>query len=415
MKIRKDCLILGLGAVLAFLSSDQPRRQVPTFWQTCLTGRQAGLTREGEDRFVIQVDGDITLKYVTARLGAGNMELIPVPFYQDQGLQRQSVKEIARRFSLETRRAVVAAVNGGFFDTATGLPIGFLLRDGQMDFFKMPQGFHRSMVGFSAPWCPRGATRDRPAGRQVWINSPQEMPKAWLDTLIAGSARPLRTATVAVHQINVPGGRNALSLFTPTYNIRLRLPEEALYAIAQPEPGRPGIYRVSEVESHGSVSIPLHGLVVAMHGNARREAGRLPKGTLIRPRWSLPADWTDHAVTNGLLAGPRLLEDGNIHVTAKAERLDTLRSRDRMALAVKSNGEAILVWAHKNTPGNLSFEDVAQVLSKMGAEDAIALDGGRSHAILAQSGGALADERYYEGGRPVANALVLAVKSPSRS
>jgi len=51
----------------------------------------------------------------------------------------------------------------------------------------------------------------------------------------------------------------------------------------------------------------------------------------------------------------------------------------------------------------------------MGAEDAIALDGGKSRAILAQAGDAYADERYYEGGRPVANALVLTAAAANHS
>jgi hypothetical protein len=104
-----------------------------------------------------------------------------------------------------------------------------------------------------------------------------------------------------------------------------------------------------------------------------------------------------------------------MEVTAKAERLDMLKSRDRVALAVKANGDVLLVWAHKNTAGNLSFEQIAEELEKMGAREAIALDGGKSHAILAQTGETLADERYFEGGRPVSNALVLAVKVPSHS
>ena len=83
-------------------------------------------------------------------------------------------------------------------------------------------------------------------------------------------------------------------------------------------------------------------------------------------------------------------------------------SRDRVALAVKADGDALLVWAHKNTRGNLSYEKTADVLKKMGAVEAIAMDGGRSRAILVQAGQALADERYFEGGRPVANALILA-------
>jgi len=44
----------------------------------------------------------------------------------------------------------MAAVNGGFFDTDSGLPIGFLMRDGRMEFFNMPQGFQRSMVGLDS-------------------------------------------------------------------------------------------------------------------------------------------------------------------------------------------------------------------------------------------------------------------------
>ena len=350
----------------------------------------------------------MTLKFVAASLGAGNLELVPVAYYQDRGQATQSVEEIARRFTLETKRPVMAAINGGFFDTATGLPIGFLLRDSRMDIFNMPQGFQRSMVGFSSPGLSG-------TGPHVWINSPRDMPKVWLDTLIAGSRRPVRTATLAVHHINVPGGRHALALFTPNYNAPLRIPEESIYLAADAEPGRSGVYRISDIRRTGSLRVPPGGLVVALHGYARAKAGLLQKGALIRPRWSLPADWTDHAVTSGLLAGPRLLEGGKVEVTAKAERLDTLISRDRVALAVKANGDAILVWAHKNTPGNLSFEQLAQVLAKMGAEDAIALDGGKSRAIFAQAGQAPADERYYEGGRPVANALVLAVKTTNRS
>jgi hypothetical protein len=401
MKIRKNHLYSAVGVLLAVLISDQPRRQVPTFWETGLGAGETG-------RFIIQEDGDITLKYVAARLGAGTLELVPVLFYHGEGPATRSIKEIARRFSLETNRPVMAAVNGGFFDTDTGLPIGFLLRDGRMEFFNMPQGFQRSMVGFSSPGASGG-------GSHIWISSPHQMPKAWLETWVAGSDRPVRTATLAVHHINVPGGKHALALFTSSYSTAIRRSKDAIYFAAQAEPNRPGVYRISEIRRSGSLRIPPNGLVVALHGYARAHADLFQKGALIRPRWSLPADWADHAVAHGLLAGPRLLADGKMEVTAKAERLDSLKSRDRVALAVKENGDALLVWAHKNTPGNLSFEQVAEVLQKMGAKDAIALDGGKSRAILAQAGEALADERYFEGGRPVANALVLAIKRANRS
>jgi hypothetical protein len=269
-----------------------------------------------------------------------------------------------------------------------------------MEFFNMPQGFRRSMVGFSSP----GSAGD-PA--RVWVSSPNEMPKAWLDTFVAGAGHPLRSESLPIHHINVPGGKHALTLFTPAYGPWVRAPKDSIYLAAVREPNRPDVYRIEKEPQVAWVRIPSEGLIVALHGDSQVYARHLRPGALIRPRWNLPSEWQNQPAAHGLLAGPRLLERGKVQVTAKEERLDSLRSRDRMALAIKSNSEVILLWAHKNTPGNLSFERLAEVLSEMGMDEAIALDGGNSRAVLAQASQTLAGERYYEGGRPVANALVL--------
>ncbi len=373
--------------------ADQPRRSIPVFWQN-------GLMADGKGHFSIRREGDVTLKYVTASFGTENLDLIPVPYYQGRGPATQSVKEIARRFGFETRRTVIAAINGGFFDTRTGLPIGFLLRNHRMEFFNMPQGFTRSMVGFSPYGQGTGWSR-------IHISSPQLMPKVWMDTLLVSALRPVRTARIPVHHINMPGGKNALGIYTPTYGTSLHVPGNAIYLTARPMENRPGVYQIVNRVEEGTVRIPIDGVVVALHGNARANISSFAKGTLIRPAWSLPPEWAQKDVAHGLLAGPRLLEGGKIQVTARQERLDSLKSRDRVALGVKANGETVLLWAHKNSAGNLSFEQVAKILADMGARDAIALDGGKSRAILAQKGDAPADDRYFEGGRPVSNALLL--------
>lgn len=395
MRIRKTRLYAGLAGALALMASDLPRRAVPVFWRS-------GLQAAGNSQFLIRREGDVTLKYVTASLTAENLDIVPVPYYRGRGPAVESVQEIARRFGRETRSKVIAAINGGFFDTSTGLPIGFLLRDRRMEFFNMPQGFTRSMVGFS-PFGEGGWSR-------VHISSPQKMPKVWLDTLFKRGGSPFRMMKVPLHHINVPGGKNALGLFTPLFGQTLRIPPKAIYVAAIPVTGRPGVYQVATTAKEGIVTIPQEGIVIAFHGDSRAQAGAFPKGAIVRPGWSLPADWSQRDVSHGLLAGPRLLEKGSIQVTARQERLDQLKSRDRVALGVKANGETVLLWAHKNTAGNLSFEQVAQILARMGAHDAIALDGGRSRAIFAQSGDAPADKRYFEGGRPVSNALVLSVR-----
>ncbi len=396
MNISKERLLLGCCALVSALLVDQPERSVPTFWQN-------GLVSNGTGRFIIKRQGDLTLKYVTASARSESLELIPVPFYRDQGPGTESIREIARRFSAQTRWTVIAAINGGFFDTATGLPIGFLMRDRKMEFFNMPQGFTRSMVGFSDS--KGGLTRAR-----LHIASPRQMPKVWMETFAVGKGKPFRAAKIAVHHINIPGGKNALTLFTPLYGKLLRIPRDAIYLTAQSEPARPGIYRIQDHFRQGPLRIPPDGLVVALHGDARASASLLRSGALVRATWSLPAAWSSQEIVHGLLAGPRLIERGQIQVTAQQERLHTLKSRDRVALAEKANGDIVLLWAHKNSNGNLSYEQLAYVLSKMNVQEAIALDGGRSRAIFAQQGEAPADERYFEGGRPVANALVLAIR-----
>lgn len=395
LRVRKARWLMLGGTLLAMGWVDQPRRGVPPFWETSLAPGALG-------RFVIREEGDLTLKFVTARLGRRELELVPVPSSHGLGHRTRSVAEIARRFSVQTKRPVLAAINGGFFDVATGLPIGFLLRDGRMEFFNMPQGYQRSMVGFGLP-----ARSGQKA--YVWISSPRQMPKAWLDAFTAGRGQPVKTATLAVHHINVPGGKNALALFTSAYLVALKLPEKALYGIARAEPGHSGVYRIVGTHRHGRLVVPQGGIVIALHGNALAYARWLAPETLVRPRWTLPPEWRPDHVTHGLLAGPRLLERGRIQVTAKEERLDAVKSPDRVALGVKPNGEVLLVWLHKNNRGNLSFERVAEVLSGMGATEAIALDGGKSRAILAEVFQNSTRDRYFDGGRPVANALILTV------
>jgi len=366
--------IWGSLLSLALLSSDHPRGQVPQAWQAPLSLKSGG-------DFRIEKRGDLTLKYVTAHLGKGGLEVIPVPSDMGQSRRVRSVEDIANHFSGATRRAVLAAVNGGFFDMATGLPVGFLLRDGEMEFFNMPQGVVRSMIGF---------------GDTIQIASPKAMPKVWLDT-----AR----GSLAVHHINVPGGKNAFGVFTARYESQLQPPPRSVYLLAERRGLGAQRFLIKERLTRPWVRVPKNHLVIALHGYSTAYASALRPGSAVRLRWTLPASWQDRRILHGLLAGPRLLKAGQLRVTAKEERLDQLKSSDRMALGVKGNGDVVLLWAHRQGSRNLGFEELASVLKEMGVVEAIALDGGRSRAIMAQS-----PTPYFEGGRPVANALVVALK-----
>jgi hypothetical protein len=297
----------------------------------------------------------------------------------------RSVDEIAAAFSRQTHRDVLAAVNGGFFDMVTGSPIGFLLRDGDMEFFNMPQGFPRSMVGF---------------GPRVSIVSPKEMPKVFLKT---------RAGFLGVHHINVMGGRNAFGVFTPHYPSRIKALPDTIYILARREGITPHRYRIEARLIQPGVYVPEDHLIILLQGTSRAYASALPLGSTVRLDWSLPQKWQNQKIVHGLLAGPRLLEKGTIHVTALEERLSKSKSPDRVALGVKPSGEILLLWAHQET-GNLDFNRLAKVLAGLGATEAIALDGGHSRALLAQTHMPYFMERYFEGGRPVANAILVTLR-----
>lgn len=362
--------------LLPFLVAlDHPRRQVPAVWSS-------GLSPLTGAEFRIERQQDLTLKYVRVPVDPKMLEVVPVMSYRESRVR--SVDAIAAAFSGETRRPVLAAVNGGFFDMATGLPIGFLMRDGEMEFFNMPQGFPRSMVGF---------------GRAISILSPKEMPKVYL---YSGRTR------IGVHSINVPGGKNAFGVFTPRYDAPLSRPASSIYLLARRDGATPRRYRIVRALQDVRLRIPADHLVIAMHGASRGYQSALEPGTAVRLEWVLPGRWRNERITHGLVAGPRLLERSRIRVTADEERLARLKSSDRVSLGVKPDGEAIFLWAHQEK-GNLTYERVAAVLAAMGASDAIALDGGRSHAILAQAHAPYPQDRYFEGGRPVANALLVAL------
>lgn len=350
--------------------------------------------------------GDYSAKYITARLGQTPLEIVPMAYYRG-GPQTGSIADIAQAFVQETNRQVLGAVNGGFFDLKTGLPLGFLFRDGMIEFFNMPQGVRRSMVGFTRP-------RADGNGAGVLIDSPRDMPKVFLHRLDPRNGRLL--TSFPVHHVNVPGGRHAFSLFNSRYAQTIAATPGGIYLFARQRiaasDGRLPVYEITGRWDEKGKTVPLSagGLVIALHGDAKSLTQQLPIGSMVRPFWTPPKGWRNRQVVHGLLAGPRLLEKGKIRVTAKEENLAGLKSRDRVALGVKPDGEAVLLWLHHNSRGaNLGFEELAKTLLDMGATEAIALDGGSSRALMASAQDPYKRDRYLYMGRPVSNALLVSL------
>lgn len=383
-------------ALSGFLLCDQPRRDVPADWNTSLYSKDWG-------RLIVKQEGDVEMRYVTAQIGKAPLEIVPVSWFAQNRPDTAPVGQFVERFRSETRRPVLAAINGGFFDLKTRLPIGFLLRNGEMDFFNMPQGIRRSMVGFTAP---------RTGAPGVLMASPSEMPRVWLD--VADLREGGRQRSLPIHHINVPGGKHAFSIFTPRYGRELINHPDAVYLLAQRAHPQSTWLSVQPATGKRNISIPSDGVVIALFGDSRRLLGQLGLGTRVRPRWTLPPAWQNGNVVHGLLAGPRLLEKGKLRVSAQEEKLAHLKSRDRVAMGVTENGEVIMLWAHRKTQGtSLGFEETAQLMADLGAVEAIALDGGSSRSLWANARQPYREEEYSFQGRSVANALLVTVRDPA--
>ncbi len=101
--------------------------------------------------------------------------------------------------------------------------------------------------------------------------------------------------------------------------------------------------------------------------------------------------------------GPRLLYDGKSCITAKEENFksDVAKSRaNRTAVGIKKNGDVILLTVEKAT-----LKELARLLLKVGAYNAMNLDGGGSSSMVVKN------SRIFGGNRPVSNALVINPKS----
>ena len=109
-------------------------------------------------------------------------------------------------------------------------------------------------------------------------------------------------------------------------------------------------------------------------------------------------------------AGPRLVADGSVHVTAGEEQFpgDIRYGRaPRSAVGVTKNGNILLavVDGRQSHSHGLTLTEFAQLLVKFGVRDALNLDGGGSSALYA--GGTVLNAPSDGTERSVGSALIL--------
>ncbi|MGV3524792.1 MAG: phosphodiester glycosidase family protein [Candidatus Sericytochromatia bacterium] len=155
--------------------------------------------------------------------------------------------------------------------------------------------------------------------------------------------------------------------------------------------------------SYGNTQIPRNGFVISAHGRTGTEIQHnYPLGTYLELSAQRQGEWQD--VTTVVTGAPHLVHQGRIHNTYFKEHLHSSlkRPNSRSAVGFTHNQKMLMinVFPEKGR-GGVTFTRLAQIMRRLGAVEAMALDGGGSTSLYVSERG------INHGPRPVTNALIV--------
>lgn len=278
------------------------------------------------------------------------------------------------------RHEAIAAINGGFFDPSSGWVIGCLAQDGQLlatsDLLRTSIGFseqNKPVFGYFSP--------------RIRIQWGEEN---FLD----------------IKNINCSAPENDITLYTSAWGSNLQAPSDGL--LIDVAPNQNGDQAVVSQTTTGNVQIPLNGFTLCLRGDKTSLGADLGAGTPVKLINNYGQQWEDlkHLVT----AGPLLVEDGQPVLQGIAEgfRGSILETTARTAVGVNKAGHILLVVVDgkkQNWSAGLTLEELAYLMTDLGAIRAAALDGGGSSGMWIK--GEMVSKPSDGKERQVANAILV--------
>jgi len=273
--------------------------------------------------------------------------------------------------SIAKRNGAVAAINGTFFCLDyLSLPIGFIVINGRV--VNMTHLSNRTACG---------VTQD---GRVFfWI------PQVKGVVTIEGSHN------FYIWGMNRSIKKNEVIVYSPEYGGTTRTRGTIDEIIVQ----KNRVVKISK--GKGNNIIPKDGYVIALEGRSRRIINWVTEGKKINLKFS-GLDLNGGKIIHAFTGGPRLVENGKIKVTTREEgfRGYLLSPHPRTAIGVTKNNEILMVVVDKG----VTYRELAHIMLALGANEAMALDGGFSSAMWVRKG------RVGRGGRSVSNAIIVVKK-----
>lgn len=272
---------------------------------------------------------------------------------------------------IATRSDAVAAINGGFFANS-GMPLGMVVINGEL---------------VSAP-LPRRSVFAIGRNGQAVIQTFE----------FAGRLKTAYGVTLWVSGVNRTPHAKGTSVFTRHYGPLT--PPLQMAAVVRGN--------VVHTITSGRIWIPADGYVLGVNGSDAalitshiRVGERLSLSLLVSP---------DLEVVSALGAGPRLVKEGREYIPFTWEWFGSrlLQARaPRTAVGITKHGKLIFVTVDGRSQANtgMTLHEVAELLIRLGAHEAINLDGGGSATMVV--GGRVVNELSDGGERLVASALVV--------
>ncbi|MFN4217805.1 MAG: phosphodiester glycosidase family protein [Candidatus Bipolaricaulia bacterium] len=269
----------------------------------------------------------------------------------------------------------LVAINANFFDPVTQLPIGLLVKDG---------------VIHSAPYGRRGALAISLFNDLYFL-----APTLKLSASVLGQ-------TVTIDGLNRPPSADGLFLYTDRYALPIR-GEAPIKAVRL----RHG-FVVSVVEN-GLVLPDGESTLLVATGAARTRLGGLRPGDSVKIWYAL--DPAPLFLREAVSAGPLLLKDGQIVLDTRTERFSEEFANAKAArsvFALTESGELLFIVILKDGRSvGADLRTLAILAQSLGAQTALALDGGSSSTLLFRQG---ATVQTIGGRRPIAAGLALVPK-----
>lgn len=306
--------------------------------------------------------GQSRFPVVWLELDPSAADLSLTPIWSNSG-QMQGIFPLQQ---LAQQQGVVAAINGGFFNRDRQLPLGAIRRD--------QRWFSGAVLGRGAiGWDEQGNIKiDRLAQRGLLTTE--------------------RGERLTIEHLNSAYVQAGISRYTRAWGTTYTpLSDDEIIVIVindrviQQFPGG--------VAGQTPFPIPSEGYLLTLRGDdAPTLATRLP----VRVRLQLESTTTPsefERYPHIISAGPLLLQNRQIVLDAEAEKFSSAfakQAASRSAIATTSQGTLILAAIHERIGGRgPTLLETAQILQRLGAVDALNLDGGSSTSLYL--GGQLID------------------------